>query len=501
MKKIFLSLLFFISMSLLSNVSDIQAKKPNILLITADDMNWNSVGVYHCDVPGTTPNIDKLASEGMLFEHAYVPLAMCTPSRQIMLSGCHSHQTMTRGFTELERLGPALPDILKKSGYYIANVNKQQDYYEWDMAITEEETAMGRDIPANVKAVNKIISAANDNPWFIMMNFNDPHRPFYNSEAQRNSERYAALIQAGRLSEPSKVFKPEEVNVPGFLPDLPEVRQEMAEYYSSVRRCDDGIGALIELLKKSGEYENTIIVFLSDHGISMPYAKLNCYHTSLHVPLIIRYPKLVKTAAKDVKHIVSSIDLTPTLLEMIDIKSPPYMSGRSFLPVLKGETQKGRDYTVGYYYRNLRQTNMFPEFAVHMKDWVYIYNPWVDGKKEVHNSDYTFSLTLHAIWAAADTVPSIKARSDFHKYRILEELYNIRQDPHSYNNLIGEQEYQQRVKDMRQILVNWMKETDHPALELMKDPFNQELIDGYMNWEKENARKQIEEIDQLKKHK
>ena len=117
-----------------------------------------------------------------------------------------------------------------------------------------------------------------------------------------------------------------------------------------------------------------------------------------------------------------------------------------------------------------------------MKDWVYIYNPWVDGKKEVHNSDYTFSLTLHAIWAAADTVPSIKARSDFHKYRIREELYNIRQDPHSYNNLIGEQEYQQRVKDMRQILVNWMKETDHPALELMKDPFNQELIDGYMNW-------------------
>lgn len=474
-------------------------ERPNILLITADDMNWNSVGVYNCPVPETTPNIDRLASEGIQFDHAYVPLAMCTPSRQIMLSGNHSHQTMTRGFTELERLGPALPDILKDAGYYIANINKQQDYYDWDSAIREDVTAKGRDISANTKAVENIIKEAGTKPWFIMMNFNDPHRPFYNSEAERNNKRYAALIEEGRLSKPSKIFKSDEVNVPGFLPDLPEIKQEMAEYYSSVRRCDDGVGALIDLLKSSGEYDNSIVVFLSDHGISMPYAKLNCYHTSLHVPLIIRYPELVKAATKDAKHLVSSVDLAPTLLDMIGFEVPEYMSGRSFLPLLNGGTQKGRDYTVGYYYRNLRQVNMFPEFAVHMRDWVYIYNPWVDGKKEVHNSDYTFSPTLHAMWAAADTVPSIKVRSDFHKYRIREELYNIRKDPHSYNNLIGKPEYEQKVKDMRQLLVNWMEQTNHPALELMKDPHNQDLINRYMTWEKGNARKQIEEIKELKK--
>ena len=86
-------------------------------------MNWNSVGVYNSTVAETTPNIDQLAREGIRFDYAYVPLAMCTPSRQIMLSGNHSHQTMTRGFTELERLGPALPDILKEKGNYIANIN------------------------------------------------------------------------------------------------------------------------------------------------------------------------------------------------------------------------------------------------------------------------------------------------------------------------------------------------------------------------------------------
>ena len=109
MKKLMILLfgLLFICNSFANN-------SPNILLITADDMNWNSVGVYNSTVAGTTPNIDRLASEGIKFDYAYVQMAMCTPSRQVILSGNHSHQTMTRGFTEIERIGPTLPDILKK---------------------------------------------------------------------------------------------------------------------------------------------------------------------------------------------------------------------------------------------------------------------------------------------------------------------------------------------------------------------------------------------------
>jgi len=179
---------------------------------------------------------------------------------------------------------------------------------------------------------------------------------------------------------------------------------------------------------------------------------------------------------------------------MIGIEVPGYMAGKSFTPLFRGQSQEGWDHAIGYYYRNLRQVNMFPEFAVHMRDWVYIYNPWVDGIKEVHNSDYTHSESLAAIWAAADTLPSIKMRSEFHKYRIIEELYNVRQDPNSYNNLAYDEEFEQRVEDMRQILVNWMEETNHPALGLIKDPYNKELIADYMQWETENASKQIEEL-------
>ncbi len=474
-------------------------KKPNILLITADDMNWNSVGVYNSTVAGITPNIDALAGEGFRFDYAFVPLAMCTPSRQIILSGNHSHQTMTRGFTELERLGPALPDILKENGYYIANINKQQNNYDWDKAVTEVETSKGRNIPANANAVKDIIKDAGNKPWFIMMNFNDPHRPFYDSQNQRKKADYTELKKNGKLSIPSKIYTADEITVPGFLPDLPEVREEMAQYYSSVRRSDDGVGSVLKVLKEAQQDEHTIVVFLSDHGISMPYAKLNCYQTSLRVPLIVKYPSKIKAGGRDSNNIVSSIDLAPTLLEMLGLDIPTYMAGQSFVPLLNGKVQGKRDYTVGYYYRNLRQKNMFPEFAVHMKDWVYIYNPWVDGTKEVHNSDYTHSMTLKAIWAASDSIPSIKKRSEFHKYRIIEELYDVRQDPNSYNNLAYEKEFEQTITSMRKIMVEWMQETNHPALELMRDPYNKPLITAYMKWEQENAIKQIDEIKNSKK--
>lgn len=489
----------FFLFTLLLNQGEVLAQKTNILLITADDMNWNSVGVYNSTLARTTPNIDKLASEGMRFDYAYVQMAMCTPSRQVMLSGNHSHQTMTRGFTEIERLGPALPDILKANGYFIANLNKEQDFYEWDRAVTETSTGMGRDIPYQGQLISELISEAGQKPWFIMMNFNDPHRPFHTENYEELNDKYKKLYDEGKLSKPSKVYTSDEVTVPGFLPELPQIKEEMAEYYSSVRRADDGVGAVLKALKESGQEGNTIVVFMSDHGISMPYSKLNCYQTSVRVPLIIKYPGKIQEGYRDAESVVSAVDLTPTFLDMLGMDVPEYMAGRSFKPLILGKPQSGRDYTVAYYYRNLRQDNMFPEFAIHMRDWVYIYNPWVDGSKEVHNSDYTFSKTLAAIWAAADTVPSIKQRSDFHKYRITEELYNVRQDPHSYINLAYDEEFKGRVEDMRQLLVDWMEETDHPALALMKDPYNKKEIKKYMDWEQENAIKQIDEIMELKK--
>jgi N-sulfoglucosamine sulfohydrolase len=460
--------------------------------MTADDMHWDSVGVYRSPVRGITPNLDRLANDGFMFRHAYVQIAICTPSRQIMLSGNHSHQTMTRCFTPVERIGPTLPDLLKENGYYLANINKEQRHYPWDVRIDEDESACGRDVPFYRMALTRIIKEAQalDKPFFIMANMNDPHRPFHGAGLPKK------IRDANRVSVPSHVYTPEEVAVPGFLPDLPEVRREMAEYYSSVRRADDCVGVMLETIEDLGVRDNTIVLFISDHGISMPFSKINCNRASLRVPLLFRWPGRIEPQSIEEQQMVSAIDLAPTLLDMVGIEVPGHMAGRSFFPIMQGTQQKDRDFIIGYYYRNLRQTNMFPTFTIQTRDRAYIYNPWSDGRKEVHNSDYTHSRTLAAMWNKAQTDHGIKRRVEFHKFRVIEEFYDYSQDPYAFENLIHDIRYQSNIEQMKKKLQAWMAETDHPAAALMEDAHNQEKIDQYMQYEFKNAQKQIEELKQ-----
>jgi arylsulfatase A-like enzyme len=193
---------------------------------------------------------------------------------------------------------------------------------------------------------------------------------------------------------------------------------------------------------------------------------------------------------------VSAIDLAPTLLDMVGIEVPGHMAGRSFFPIMQGTQQKDRDFIIGYYYRNLRQTNMFPTFTIQTRDRAYIYNPWSDGRKEVHNSDYTHSRTLAAMWNKAQTDHGIKRRVEFHKFRVIEEFYDYSQDPYAFENLIHDIRYQSNIEQMKKKLQAWMAETDHPAAALMEDAHNQEKIDQYMQCEFKNAQKQIEELKQ-----
>ena len=467
-------------------------QRPNILLITADDMNWDSVGAYGCPVPDVTPNIDNLVSQGFMFDYGYVNIAICDPSRHVILSGSHSHQTMTRGFTEVEPMGPTLPSLLRDNGYYIAQVNKRQvgyPFFEW---IGEHNTMWGRNATFSGQLAARIMRKARNlgAPFFLNFNLNDPHRPFHGSKAEK--ERFGDQRNS-MFQDPSRIYKADEINVPGFLPDLPAVRTEMAQYYSSVRRLDDGVGALLHALELVGQVNNTVVLFMSDNGLSAPYAKINCYQASLRVPLILRYPGVIEPGKRETTRMVSAIDIAPTLLEIVGLPVPSHMAGRSFVPLLYGEEQDDRDFVIGYYYRNLKDAEMYPMFVVHTIDWVYIYNPWVKKGKEVKNSDYKKSLIRLAMLDFANYDEAIYNRVQFHRFRIREELYHLEDDPDSYVNVIDKPENQERLARMRAVLVQWMKETDHPAQTLMQDPHNDTLISAYLSYETCNARVQIEE--------
>ena len=265
-------------------------KRPNVLIIVADDMNWDTPGCFGGAAPDITPNIDRLATEGMRFRHAYVNISICTPSRSVILTGLYPRNNGAEGFQRIRPGTPNLPLILNAAGYLCGIIGKplrQQELFRWSTTYrwqgTGDENRWGRDPAVFRKFAKNFFAMANTSqqPFFLMANSHDPHRPFGGGKATRPLDERAAS---------SRIFKPEEVRLPPVLPDLPGVRKEFADYCTSVRRLDDMVGAVLDELASAKRVEDTIVIFLADHGMPFPGAKFNCYPDSLRTPLIIRWP-------------------------------------------------------------------------------------------------------------------------------------------------------------------------------------------------------------------
>ena len=318
-------------------------KRPNVLLIVADDMNWDTPGCFGGAAPDITPHIDRLAAEGMRFAHAYVNVSICTPSRSVLLTGLYPVNNGAEGFQRIRPGTETLPAVLNKEGYLCGIIGKplrQQELFCWSVTYrwqgVGDENLWGRD-PAVYRRFAKSVfemAKTSGQPFFLMANSHDPHRPFAGGKATRPHEERAPT---------SRTFGAEEVRVPGFLLDLPGVRQELAAYCTSVRRLDDMVGSVLNELAKAQLVEDTMVIFLADHGMPFPGAKFNCYPDSARTPLIIRWPGKVEKGFLDWEHMISAVDLKPTILEAVGLSSPT-SDGRSFLPLLYGETQLGRDH-------------------------------------------------------------------------------------------------------------------------------------------------------------
>ena len=384
-------LLLAIGMLGLSSLPTTAAPGPNLLLITVDDMNADSIGVYGSAVPGTTPNIDQLASEGLRFERAHVQVANCTPSRNVMWSGRYPHTNKVEGFRQVKKPGyEVLPDLVRTAGYFTAIRNKVNGStpffpYDWDLVLDKTPEGVllnNRDPESYGLSTKRGIEAATKagKPFALIINISDPHVPFY------------GLDKAGETVEdpfkPSRIYRPEEIVVPGFLVDDPVIRRELSHYYSSVRRADDTVGFILRALQDSGKAEKTLVMFISDHGMALPFAKTQLYHFSTWTPLIFRWPGVVKEHSVDDLHMVSAVDVLPTLLKAAGEPLPQGLQGRSFLPLLKGGSQTGRDQVFKEYNENSRGDRA-PMRAVQDSRFLYIFNPWSNGS--VSMSSATFS--------------------------------------------------------------------------------------------------------------
>ena len=459
--------------------------KPNVLLITVDDMNYNSVGVFGAVVPGTTPNIDKLASQGMRFENAHVTIAVCQPSRGVLATGMYPHRSGIEGFFHTKKDIPTIVELLKEHQYFTGVLSKTKhsspkENTPWDVVRTQaDHMGMGRDANRYYEETKAFLKQASETtkPFYLMANANDPHRPFSNSDQEKRA------YKGKDISPPSKIYSSEEIEVPSFLPDIPDVRLEMSEYYSSVRRADDVVGAVLKALDESGQAENTIVLFLSDHGMALPFAKTNCYHNSTKTPWIVRWPGVVAQGSMNNQHIISGIDFMPTVLEVLGIDIPKSVDGRSFVPLLKGASQGDREFVFTQFHETSAK-NRFPMRAVQSRKFAYIFNAWSDGTRVFRNESQS-GRTFKAMQEAAKTDSAIAKRVDLFSRRVLEEFYDLEKDPDALVNLIDDKGYQTEIAAYRKRLKEWMQETADPALEALEGRESKEKLLAFM--EKEQA--------------
>lgn len=445
------------------------APKPNVLIITVDDLSADSLGAFGSKLPGTSPHLDRLAAQGMRFNRAHVVVGNCMPSRNVMWSGLYPHNNKIEGFYQMpDARHPHLASLMKSAGYFTGirhKVAHSTPYspYGWDIELETDPAGKRADVK-NTKSyrtsMEQAMAAAKQagKPFCLMMNVADPHKPFY-AEDNRGQ-----TVPDNNV--PTRVFKPEEVPIPGFLFDDPVVRKELAHYYSSVRRADDSVGEILAALDASGQRDNTLILFLSDHGMPLPFAKTQLYHHSTHTPLVFIVPGVTKPGTADSTHMVSAVDLLPTLLELTGVKHPGKMDGRSFAPLLKGGTQDARDYVIKEYNENAGGSRD-PMRAIQTRQYLYLFNPWSNGKRVMATAT-TGTSTYRRMAELAKTESPIEVRHKLYQHRVPEELYDVEKDPNCLDNLIESPAHREELNKLRATLDAWMVKTGDGMLPVFR---------------------------------
>jgi N-sulfoglucosamine sulfohydrolase len=330
------------------------------------------------------------------------------------------------------------------------------DRMAFDTVIPARDLAQGRGPEQYHQQARTFFKAAKEarRPFFLMANSQDPHRPFSGSDQERTARRQGAFPP---VMDP---YRPDQVPLPKFLPDLPEVRQEMAEYYTSVRRADRIVGEVLRALDEEGLADRTLVMFKSDHGMPLPFSKANVYLHSSRTPWIVRWPGVVKPGTVDDRHFVSGIDLAPTALEALGLPPMEGVDGRSFLPLLQGKTQEGREQGFVHFWRTSARQD-YPMRSEQDRKYGYIYNAWSDGVR-VYRNESQGGRTCTAMRSAAMTNAQIADRVKFFQHRVPEELYDYETDPDALRNLAGDPAYAELLRKYRGRMAEHLRSTEDP---------------------------------------
>jgi N-sulfoglucosamine sulfohydrolase len=430
----------------------------NVVLIIADDQG-RDLGVYGNPVL-KTPNLDGLAARGTLFTNAFATVSSCSPSRSVIYTGLYSHSNGMYGLAHdvhNQHLLPSvrtLPQFLKAAGYRTALIGKKHILPDSALPFDEElapERPGNRDVAFMAEEARKFISRSAGKPFLMIVGYSDPHR------AQENFGNTRAWPQVTRA-----IYDPAKVIVPPHLPDLPQVRSDLAAYYESVSRLDSGIGLLLDMLRETKHQDDTLVIYLSDNGRAFPGAKTTLYDEGIHLPLIVASPAQSKRGVRN-NAMVSWVDITPTILDWARVSPPSgqHLAGRSILPILEQSDPTGWDRVfASHNFHEIQQ--YYPMRALRTREYKYIVNLAAPLEFPIAG-DIASSPT----WQAIAARPSVglgarTARAFLH--RPPEELYDLRKDPSEVHNLAGDPAHRGVLERMRADMQKFRVETHDPWL-------------------------------------
>lgn len=413
--------------------------KPNFIVFIADDMAWDDCGANgHPKIQ--TPNLDQLALDGMKFNHAYLTCSSCSPSRSSIITGRYPHST---GAHQLHLPLPAsqvtFVEKLKEAGYYTASAGK------WHLGTPTKSKFDSVNTKLN-EWVSTLQKRPKDKPFFMWFAFTDPHRPY-----QRN------IIE--------RPHKHEDVIVPPYLPDTPEVRNDLALYYDEITRLDGVVGRVREELKKQNQASNTVIIFLSDNGRPFPRCKTTVYDSGIKTPWFVVWPQQVKAGSVS-NSLISSVDLAPTILDLAGLPLSETFQGKSFKSLLHNPGSSIRGHVFAEH-----NWHDFEDFgrAVRSPRFKYIRNFYTDipgtpPADAVRSESFVKMLQLRK-----ENKLTADQKNCFLSPRPAEELYDLEADPHELKNLAGQKDYQKIQQELRSVLDEWQKET-HDRLPRSRRP-------------------------------
>jgi len=432
-------------------------QKPNIVFILSDDHSVPYLGCY--DNPDmTTPNLDKLATEGIRYNRAYTTAPQCVLSRAAIMTGRSTLDIrMTRFSAALDRDVVSFPELLRNAGYFtgLCGRNFHLDGYEGKPEEEEEvflkynlETFKDRVDYLNIGWNGEVIyrqfvefldNIPTEKPFFIQVGYSDPHRAF-----------------TAKDYEPD----PEKITVPESMPDTKLLREDLAAHIGEINRCDQDLGRVLDELDKRGLAENTLVVFMGDNGAALLRGKGTLYECGLNVPLIAYWPGHIKPGLVN-NELISGEDIALTFLEIAGAKKDDEMTGKSIVNSFQNQNFNGHEYMFavrGSHASSLPvNSSSFDLGRVIIGErFKLIYNAiWQIPYVPVDFSGQAFWKELQEM-NAKGTLDEKFSNAFFQSQRPMFEVYDLQTDPYEFNNLSGKPEIAQIEHELKEELLEWM---------------------------------------------